>query len=181
MIRPTTLLIVMLSILRPAYAEDAAKPAEFSKSVAATKDVAALATMLGQQIQSVPELLLQIKDAESLAATKSSFKELSDRVTVISKRLEQLPVPSAIEREAIARKMEETDAANGKQQQPVIQAHMKAMTPELRSGAVQEMKIFYEGLDQHRSVFQKYFQPDKKPASGEPKQPAPAKPEKPSV
>ncbi len=179
MIRPIALLIVLLCILHPAHAEDAVKVAEFSKSVAATKDVAALATMLGQQIQSVPELLLQIKDAGSLATVKSSFKELSDRVTVISKRLAQLPVPSGPEREVIARKMEEADAANGKKQQPAIQAHIKAMPADLKTAAMQEMQTFYQGLDVQGKVFKKYFQPDEKPSTEEPKKPSSAKTENP--
>lgn len=166
MIRFATLLLILLAAPCTVRSEDTPPAAEFSKALTSTKDVATLAEMLGKELHRPPELLLQMKDAASVATAKRRFQDAAASVAAISKRLQELPVPPTAVREAISKKMEAQDAANKKAMMPSLDAHMAAMPAGIKSEAMKEMKSFYECLDAHHKVFDQYFgAEEEKPAT----------------
>ena len=164
MIRPALLSFIMVASPFPVRGADPAKPADYSVTLAAAKDVPAVASLLHEQLHIPVDLMLSIKDADSLAKAKTAMEDASVKITAIAKHLKTLPVPSSAERAALTKQMDEADKTKMKAKQPAIKAHLDAMPAELKAEARTQMSAFYQALETHRKVFDSYFKPDPAPS-----------------
>jgi hypothetical protein len=164
------LLFFFLLLAAPvAPAEDASNLVDFAASIAAAKDVPAVAALLQEQLRRPPALILQVKDKDSLEKVKATLLEVTAHIDVIAKRLAQLPALSAAERAALSKKMAASDKEYLKANQVALNAHLKAMPAELKEEAITALSGFYKTVEDHKKIFELYLGPGKRASDGEPK------------
>ena len=150
------------------------QPADFAAAVSAAKDVPAVAALLQEQLRRPLALILEVKDAESLAKAKTALVEVTANIDAVAKRLLQLPALSTEERTALSKKMAAADRAHLKATQPALKAHLEKMPADLKEEAMSALGEFYKTVEDHKGVFELYLKPDGKPSS-----PGTEKPKKP--
>ncbi len=102
-------------------------------------------------------MVLTIKDEETLAKGLLKIKESQKRITEIAAELEKMPLPTEAEKKVVSDQMNEKEERLEVEYKDKFIQHLKEMPAPLMDKLAPVMNEFYESLDAHSDVFDRYF------------------------
>ena len=151
-----TPILISLLFAPISFAEDN-KPSNVE--VPSQVSYANIAEELFSEIMSPGDIILTIKDFDSLEEAKKSLKSHQDKINSLADSLKAIPVPDKSEVQALYERMSKKDKNLEKEKSKQINQHLQNMSPELRNQWMTSMQAFYKNLDSHKELFDRYLSP----------------------